>query len=337
MFQQKFAEIFAELDSIEIKLKNNHSQAEKEGFSERLLNLRRLMDQCIQSWLCFEERVNQLQDDYELDLPDEIPDILFKNLGLEELDISPESLEASPWPGNISGKEDSKEGSPPDPGFSKIGKDASISSFKRGLGFFDLYMLEEAIKEFENLVSLEPNFLFGHFLLGYVYSQKQKYDEAEREFRLVLALTEDQQLKGMAYNGLGTIYADGGKFEQALEEFHLAKECSPENHEVSFNLAAAYYNLQRYRESIHYFEKAKEHFPHDWEIYFYLGKGHEYMKDYYEAEVYLETALGLNPQDPRINFELGIIYHLLNKREKAISQYLKTLELSKKEKARLKA
>jgi tetratricopeptide (TPR) repeat protein len=66
-------------------------------------------------------------------------------------------------------------------------------------------------------------------LLGYVYSQKQKHEDAEREFRLVLALTEDPQLKGMAYNGLGNIYAERAKFEQALEEFHLAEESSGES------------------------------------------------------------------------------------------------------------
>jgi tetratricopeptide (TPR) repeat protein len=336
MFQQKFAEIFAELDSIEIKLKDSHSRAEKDRFSERLLSLRRLMDQCIQSWLCFEERINQLQDHYGLELPDEIPDMLFKNLGLEELDILPDPGKATNPQETLPQKEASQEASLPDTGFSKMRKDASISSFKRGLGFFDLYMLEEAIKEFENLVSLEPNFIFGHFLLGYVYSQKQQHEDAERELRLVLALTDDPQLKGMAYNGLGNIYAERAKFEQALEEFHLAEENFPENHEVAFNLAATYYNLNQYQESIRYFKKAIEHFPDDWEIYFYIGKGYEYLKDYGEAASYLEKAMDLNSADPQLNFELGIVYHLMNKREKAISQYLKTLELTKKNKARQK-
>lgn len=343
MFQEKFAEIFAELDSIEIKLKDSQSQAEKDRFSKRLLTLRRLMDQCIQSWLCFEERINQIQDTYGLELPDEIPDMLFKSLGLEELDISPDELKgAASQIEKAQNKKDTvkedlvKGFGLPDTGFSKMRKDASISSFKRGLGFFDLYMLEEAIKEFENLVLLEPNFIFGHFLLGYVYSQKQKHEDAEREFRLVLALTEDQQLKGMAYNGLGNICAERGKFDQALEEFHLAEENSPENHEVSFNLAATYYNLNQYLKSIQYFKKAQEHFPDDWEIYFYVGKGYEYLKDYNEAASYMEKALNLNSIDPQLNFELGIVYHLLNKREKAISQYLKTLELAKKKRNRQK-
>lgn len=349
MFQERFAEIFAEIDSIELKLKNSTSQAEKDRFSERLLSLRRVMDQCIQSWLCFEERINQIQDTYGLELPDEIPDMLFKSLGLEELDILPDAVKgaASPVEKPSQKKEDPakenvisedmiKEVSLSDTGFSKMRKDASISSFKRGLGFFDLYMLEEAIEEFENLVLLEPNFIFGHFLLGYVYSQKQQHEDAEREFRLVLALTEDPQLKGMAYNGLGNIYAERGKFDQALEEFQLAEENSPENHEVSFNLAATYYNLNQYQKSIHYFKKAQEHFPDDWEIYFYIGKGYEYLKDYTEASSYMEKALRLNSTDPQLNFELGIVYHLLNKREKAISQYLKTLELAKKNKTRSK-
>jgi hypothetical protein len=81
-------------------------------FSERLLSLRRLMDQCIQSWLCFEERVNQLQDHYGLELPDEIPDMLFKNLGLEELEIFAGPIKGPPK-GNSPSKRRKKPRSQP--------------------------------------------------------------------------------------------------------------------------------------------------------------------------------------------------------------------------------
>ncbi len=338
MFKDKFAEIFAELDSIEHKLKDTKNKGQKEEFSQRLLDLRRIMDQCIQSWLCFEERVNQLQDSYGLKLPDEIPDMFFQSLGLQELEkpVEPESKSQKPLKAKTPAKE--KGDAPGEPlYFNKMRKDASIASFRRGLGFYDLYMLEEAIQEFENLVQLEPDFIMGHFLLGHAYSHKGDHEKGEKEFRLVLALTKDPLLKGMVYNALGNIYAEGGKYEQALEEFLLSRESSKEVKEACFNLGATCYNLGRYRESVDYFNEAAEQSPDDWEIHFYLGKAYQYLKEHEKALPCLETALKLNPGDSLINFELGIIYHLLNQREKAISQYIKTLDLSKKKSRRQKS
>ena len=333
MFQEKFAEIFAELESIENKLKENKSAGAKKEYSQRLLALRQFMDQCIQSWLCFEERVNQLQDNYGLQLPDDVPDLFFKDLDIAELELAaPEKPGPSKAPPKKK-KEEEGGGPPPEPPagyFSKIRKDASISSFKRGLGFYDLSMLEEAIREVENLVNLEPDFIMGHFLLGHVYSHQESHEKAEKEFRLVLALTEEPMLKGMVYNALGNIYAERGKFEQALEEFHLARENSREVREVPFNLAATYYNLSQYQESLPYFKEAARLNPRDWEVYFYLGKACLYLKDYEEALPWLEEARRLNPGNSLVNFELGILYHLLNQREKAISQYIRTLELGKR-------
>jgi tetratricopeptide (TPR) repeat protein len=340
MFQEKFSLIFAELDSIESKLKTSKNTKEREDFSQRLLELRRVMDQCIQSWLCFEERVNQLQDHYGLNLPDEVPDLLFAGLGLTELEEPDLEAQESPPGGGKPGG--GKPGGGTEKGgaagdLKQVRRDASLASFKRGLGFYDLYMLEEAIQEFENLVHLEPDFIIGHFLLGHAYSLQGNQEKAEKEFRLVLALTEDSLLKAMVYNALGNICAGRGKYEQALEEFYLSRESSPEVREAHFNLAATYYNLGRYRDSIEYFSLARKYYPEDWEILFYLGKAHQYLKEYEEALPYLEGAARMNPRDSLVHFELGILYHLLGKRDKAISQYIRTLELNKEKGGRLKA
>ncbi len=323
MFKKKFEEIFDELDTIERKLQDTKSKDEKDKCSEQILMLRKLMDQCIQSWLHFEEKVNQIQDIYEVTLPDELPDFFLGEIPSFEEIKKDEPIKAENKEPNNKVKEVSENN------FFKIRKDASIVSFKRGLGFYDLYMLEEAVKEFEKLVTLEPNFIMGHFLLGHVYSHNKKYDSAEKELRLVLALTNDSQLKGMVYNALGNIYAERNKYEQSLEEFLLALEVYPEIKEVFFNIGATYYNLKKYRQSIVYFNKAINYFSDDWEIYFYLGKAYEHIKEYNKAEHCMEKALELNPKNSLVNFELGVLYHLTNQREKAITQYQRTLELNK--------
>lgn len=328
MFNDNFDNVFNQLKVIEEKLAKGASKEEKERYVEEIIGLRKVMDKCIQTWLRFEERVNRLQEMYGLNLPDDVPEgFLMEMFNIKQDEEKQGEVETG-------AKEDSPnkgvatdEAFPGNQFFESMREEASLVSLKRGLGFYDLSMTNEAVEEFEKLVELEPNFIMGHFFLGHVYLHKQEYDKGEKELRLVLALTEDQQIKGMAYNTLGNIYAARGKHELALEEFLLALEASDEIREVHFNLGATYYNLKDFHRSISYFQKARELFPNDWEIYFYLGKAYEHAGDYDNALRCLETACNINPNSILANFELGILYHLLNQREKARLQYEKILEI----------
>ena len=60
------------------------------------------------------------------------------------------------------GEEPQKEESRPE----EIKSEVAISSFRRGLGFWELAMLKEAVGEFKKVVEEEPDLILGHFCLG---------------------------------------------------------------------------------------------------------------------------------------------------------------------------
>lgn len=88
-------------------------------------------------------------------------------------------------------------------------------------------MLEEAIREFEKLIELEPNYIFGHFCLGLAYSQKGFYEKALIKLKIGKSLSQDSRLKALVHNAMGNIYVNEKKYEDALNEFSIAMDEDP--------------------------------------------------------------------------------------------------------------
>ncbi|RJX25128.1 MAG: tetratricopeptide repeat protein [Dethiobacter sp.] len=309
MFMQSFAIILDSMQEIEENLKNNPDDNEKERLINSLLNLRNIMDQCVKYWLVFEEKVNELQKKYNFNLPDVLPDgflqdIEFKNEKNVEF---PTSADCLPPKNENTGKQS----------FIKLESEQGIDSFRKGLGFWDLAMLEEAINEFEKVIKLEPNFIFGHFCLGLAYSQKGLYNQALSKLRLVKALSRDLHLNAFVHNAIGNIYANEKQYEEALDEFILSVEEDPCFYIGYFNMGAIYFNLRRYRESIEAFEKVKAAMTYDWEVCYCLGRAYTLAGEFIKALQNFKKALSLNPTEPKILFEMGVLYDLLGDKKNA--------------------
>lgn len=296
--------IFDTLHEIEMNLQKKPDAPERETLIRNLLNLRITMDQYVKYWLTFEEKVNKLQKKYNFTLPDVLPEGFLQDIELKPgEDIAGQTVE---------GNENLEEYS-----FLKLESEQGINSFRKGLGFLDLAMLEEAILEFEKVVELEPNFIFGHFCLGLAYSQKGLNNKALSKLRLVKALSRDPQLNAFVYNSMGNIYAGEKRYDEALSKFCKAIEEDPGFSNGYFNAGAICFNQHRYNEAIEYFEKAQEIVSSDWEINYCLGRAYTLAGNPRKGLQNLKKALSLNPSESKILFELGVLYDLLGDKRNA--------------------
>lgn len=296
--------IFDTLHEIEMNLQKKPADHEKETLINSLLNLRILMDQYVKHWLTFEEKVNNLQKKFNFTLPDVLPEGFLQDIELEPgRDLDDPVIDEKKFPPKYS--------------FLKLESEQGIDSFRKGLGFWDLAMLEEAIREFEKVVELEPNFIFGHFCLGLAYSQKSLNSKALSKLRLVKALSRDPQLNAFVYNSMGNIYAGEKKYDEALNEFTKAVEEDPSFYNGYFNAGAICFNQHRYNEAIEYFEKAKEALPFDWEVCYCLGRAYTLAGNPQKGLHNLKKALSLNPLESKILLELGVLYDLLGDKRNA--------------------
>ncbi|NLP36238.1 MAG: tetratricopeptide repeat protein [Firmicutes bacterium] len=316
MKENDFVQIFHDLDCVEQELRTvGDNQEKRQKCYERLLELRRRMDRYVEYWLQFEERINEMQDKYDFSLPDELPesflqafDTVFTEPEVHQLQTEAAKREIKPV-------------------FLKEDNETCIRSFRRGLGFMELAMLDEAIREFQQVIRQEPDLLLAHLCLGVAYAERGLADEAMRELRLVQALTDDPQTVAIVHNTLGNIYADQEEYELAFKEFSQVLALDPEFAVALFNLGAVCYNLKLYEQSVEAFEQVKEKFPRDWEIYFYLGKSYRKLKNNQDALVNFLKAAYLAPQEPFVAFELGLLYEDLGETRRALECYYRARKL----------
>lgn len=308
MFSQNFISIFNSMQEIEERLKDEPAQTEKEALLHRLLGLRNSMDQCVKYWLQFEEKMNKLQKEYNFCLPDELPEGFLQDIELRNMEK--ESINAPEYTFYQENNAGTRS-------LLKLESEQGMDSFRKGLGFWDLSMLKEAAKEFEKVIKLEPNFIFGHFCLGLAYSQLGLHEQALSKLRLVKALTLDPHLNTFVHNAIGNIYAIEKKYTEALNEFILSVEEDPHFHIGYFNLGAIYFNLGRYADSATAFEKAKTALPGDWEICYNLGRAYTMKGEYIKALQNFKKALAINPAEIKILFEMGVLYEYLGDRKNA--------------------
>ena len=323
-----FTAIFEALDAIEKELGESNNPKQREKLIETLLSLRKTMDKCVQYWLKFEERVTEIQERFGLTLPDTLPPGFLEDL--EDDGIEGEAGAAAP----ASPAAEEKFAAPPageeaqEPAMSEI----AANAFRRGLGFWELAMLKEAVEEFKKVVEDEPDLLVGHICLGLSSAQLGKVEETFRELKLVLALDQNRFIRALALNTLGIILAQKEDYLQAEHYFKRAVAEDPELKEAWFNLAATYYNLRRHKEAAEAFEKASELTGDDWEIELYLGRSYSYLGRHRDAIRALQKAFRNNPNEPLIAFELGVVYRLLGEDGRAQCYFHTTRKLMEQKK-----
>jgi len=117
-----FTAIFEALDDIEKELSGGKTEDEKEELVNTLLSLRKTMDKCVQYWLRFEERMNEIQERYGLSLPDTLPEGFMEKAEFwEEMLAGEKPLKKE--------EESRKEEVEPD----QIKSGVAVTSFRRGL------------------------------------------------------------------------------------------------------------------------------------------------------------------------------------------------------------
>ena len=335
-----FTAIFEALSSIDEELAIGVNESQREKLIETLLSLRKTMDKCVQYWLKFEERVNEIQERHSISLPDTLPPGFLEDIDAIDGRSAPDSNEKTTEPEADEGAlflpeiEETEEmgeaeagGDAPAEEFYRPNSEITANSFRRGLGFWELAMHREAVSEFKKVVEEEPNLLMGHYCLGLSSAQLGQVEEAFKELKLVLALDENKAMRALALNTLGILLAGKEQYSQAQHYFKQATEADPALSEAWFNLGAVNYNLQCYEAAITAFEKAGETAEADWEIALHIGRAWGYLGRYEAAIRNLEQAFRLNPREPVITFELGLVNRLLGRKVQAQCYFHTTLKL----------
>lgn len=132
---------------------------------------------------------------------------------------------------------------------------------------------EEALDKAEQMSTKADDKAYAWFLMGDVYNRQKKYDEAEVDFKKILAVVPptDPQLAA-TLNYLGYMNADRGvRLDESLEYIKQALSFEPTNGAYLDSLGWAYYKLGKYDLAEENLTKAAVHMGSDPTVQEHLG------------------------------------------------------------------
>src|SRR5436853_2652582 len=148
---------------------------------------------------------------------------------------------------------------------------------------------EEAISKADQLSTKPDDKQYTNFVKGSIYERQKKYDQAETQFKQILAA--DPQ-NAMTLNYFGYMLADRGvRLDEALGYIKKAVELEPANGAYLDSLGWAYFKLGKYDLAEENLNKAIQHTPNDPTVQDHLGDVYQKTGRLRQAAAHWERAL----------------------------------------------
>jgi len=219
-------------------------------------------------------------------------------------------------------------------------------------------VLDKAIVEFIKIVSLEPNNLEDHLLLGQLYTVKHDTAKAEAQFKAAQAIepaSEDVVLN------LARLYAEGGDVKRAAElleavpvddrttkeEFALGAayeqlkdlkhaiaayqrsvDMEPENLDAARSLAQALLADNQLDEALKQFKQLADADPEDTSSLDRISEIERRQGNYTEALATVRKARAKNPDSLESGYNEGLLLDVLGRYDEAVATYQKMVDLT---------
>jgi tetratricopeptide (TPR) repeat protein len=180
-----------------------------------------------------------------------------------------------------------------------------IIAFKRG-------NLREAKELFQTSIKMDPR--QGSYRdLGALYLTMKQHDKAQENLEKALENNKDDAI---AHLELGYLYAQTGRTEQAMSEFHQARSIDPNNDEAPRAIATMHLRSHNFDDAEDILRKALKTLDNSrrWQVHLTLcrlltqkGDETEDTLHYDEALMEAKTAKRLKPEHGDPYFHIGII------------------------------
>lgn len=243
----------------------------------------------------------------------------------------------------------------------QLDSDQSEALFKLGHQYLDL-----AARLAYRGAHLYPDSAWGHRFLGDLLFQRERWEDAAKEYQKALAIAPKQA--GL-HTALGNTYLKQGKKEEAAAELRLESKanqstCCVDSLKASAHLSTAhrlmlgksYFAAQKYEaaadvlaqvqgvnrdneEASYWLERTyqaqgaeayarlQESFPDSWRTHQLRAEGDALRQNFDGAVKELQTALELRPNEPELHDALGEVYFDSQDNDNAESELKKALAL----------
>ena len=189
---------------------------------------------------------------------------------------------------------------------------------------FNQGQLSLVAKQAEALSKYYPdNFVIWSYLGG-AYLGLGKAGKAVKAFNRVTGLNPNYP---EGHNNLGAALQTLGSYEESLKSFDNAVSLKPDYSEAYYNIGISYKELDQLDLAIIAYNKSLALNPNNWETYGNLGLAFKEKGEWVEAVAAYKTALAINPNAPELISNMGNALKDQGKLEEAIEAYNKALAI----------
>ncbi|MDA9332039.1 tetratricopeptide repeat protein, partial [bacterium] len=198
-----------------------------------------------------------------------------------------------------------------------------------GASAAELGKLDQAVKAFEEIISLNPNQASAYYNLGNALKDQGKMEEAIGAYNKALVIKPDYEaaLNNVVIALKTQDESDEKRIKKALETYNKAQALKTENSNSYFSRALALQDQGKLEEAIVSYNKALTIKPDYADAYNNMGNA---LKDQGKLEEAIEAynkALAIRPEYAEAYFYMGIALQERGKLEEAIAAYNKALAI----------
>jgi tetratricopeptide (TPR) repeat protein len=193
-----------------------------------------------------------------------------------------------------------------------------------GCAWFAQGRMDESIREFQEVVRLNPGFAGAYNSLGRSFAAMGRMDEALACYQKALDVRPGYVV---AHDSLDTLLLQTGQADQVIIHCQKALELEPDNETAHINLGSALFQKGRVDEAIVHYQKALQIKPDNAEAHHNLGTALFKKGRVDEAIVHYQKALQIKPDDAEACLALGEALKSQKRFDEAIACYQKALEI----------
>ena len=183
---------------------------------------------------------------------------------------------------------------------------------------------DEARREIEITLGLDPQYTDAYINLGHIYSQQEKWEQARTEFDRGILLGTP---KADAFFNAGLVRTYLSRTEEAIPFFKKAVEMKPQRAKYHFELGNAYRSLNRHDEALVEYRMTLKAQPGHIQAQNNIGVLFWNLKQYDLAEQAFQKALVLGADNSEIHNNMASIYMIQKRHGRAISHLERLIAL----------
>lgn len=194
-----------------------------------------------------------------------------------------------------------------------IAMDDTNYRFRYGLGLaYSMHgQLEKALVQLEEGLRINPNDTESYNLMGTIYIDLGRYEEATQALRKVIQDKTFSEPK-FPYFNLGLCLRKQKQTDKAIAAFQLATQYDPEFYRAYVALGEIYNEQKNFPQMLYYYLKAEPAFSNDVNVLFHIGYAAFKLKKYDQAKRYLAQVSILFPT-PTIDRSTQTMLNYINR------------------------